>query len=330
MQPILDLGIKLILVLQSMGIWLILPMKIFSFLGTEDFFLIIAPVVYWCIDAQLGFRLGIYLMISVGLNDAFKVLFHGSRPYWISTQVKAYSVETSFGFPSAHAMNSTTIWGTLAASLHKWWCWIAAILLIILIGLSRLFLGMHFPSDVLTGWLLGALLIALLFRIEKPVLHWLKEQSNAQKIFLALMLSLIIMAMGFMGRFILEGWDIPAAWVQNAASATGVAEPINPINPEGLISSCGALFGLVLGFILMESMDGFQVSGSFWQKITRFLIGLLGILLFWKGLGMFLPDGNTLVPLSLRYIRYCLIGAWVTGGAPWVFIRMGLSRKKSG
>ncbi len=327
MQPILDLGIKLILLLQSTGTWFVLPMQLFSFLGTEEFFLIIAPVVYWCFDANLGLRLGLYLMISTGLNDVFKVLCHAPRPYWIDSRVKAYSVETSFGIPSGHSMHSATIWGTLAASLRKWIIWIIAILLIFMIGLSRLYLGMHFPSDVLAGWFLGALLVIFLFWIEKPVLNWIEGQTFAQKITLAFILSLTILALGLLARFCLGNWETPAVWIQNAASATGVAEPINPIDPKGLVSSTGALFGLALGYSLLETMGGFQTPGTFWQKTARFLIGLVGIILFWKGLGLLLPTGSTLIALSLRYIRYCLIGAWVTVGAPWVFIRAGLSKK---
>ncbi len=327
MQPILDLGIRIIIFLQSMGDWHVTPMTVLSFLGNEQFFLIIAPVVYWCIDASLGLRLGIYLMISVGLNDVFKMFCHAPRPYWIDTQVKAFSIETSFGIPSGHSMNSTVIWGTLAAALRKWAIWVAAILLIFLIGLSRLYLGMHFPSDVLAGWFLGALLVIILFWIEKPISNWIKGNTNPQKIALAFILSLIIIALGLFGRVILAGWEVPATWIQNAASATDVVEPINPVDPSGLVSSCGALFGLALGYILLEMYGGFQVAGSLWQKLARFIIGLVGILLFWKGLGAFLPDGSNLIPLTLRYLRYSLIGIWVTGGAPWVFIRMGLASK---
>jgi membrane-associated phospholipid phosphatase len=327
MQPILDLGIRIIIFLQSMGDWHVLPMTALSFLGNEQFFLIVAPVIYWCIDASLGFRLGIYLMISAGLNDVFKILCHAPRPYWIDTHVKAFSVETSFGIPSGHSMNSTTIWGTVAATLKKRGIWIGAAALIFLIGLSRLYLGMHFPTDVLAGWFLGALLLIIIYWIEKPLVRWIKANTNPQKIALAFILSLSIIALGFFGRIILEGWEIPATWIENAAFATKVAEPINPVDPKGLISSCGALFGLALGYILLDMHGGFQVAGSLWQKITRFFIGLVGILIFWKVLGMFLPDESTFLSFALRYFRYTLIGVWVTGGAPWVFIRAGLAEK---
>lgn len=328
MESILDLGIQLIIYLQNMGDWLITPMHIFSFLGTENFFLIIAPVVYWCIDAKLGLRLGLYLMVSASLNDAFKILCHGPRPYWINTQVKAYAVETSFGIPSGHSMNSATIWGTLATTLRKGWAWIIAIFLIIMIGLSRLYLGVHFPSDVLVGWFLGIVLIITLFKVEKPIHKWLKKQSDIQKIIMALIVALTLIAFGYIARITLSGWELPSSWVQNAASGTGVIEPIDPLNPCSLVSSAAALFGLVLGYILLDSKGGFQISGSVGEKMTRFFIGLIGIILFWKGLDLVFPDGVDLISLTFRFIRYAIVGAWVTGGAPWVFIRAGVSKHK--
>ncbi|MBN1536541.1 MAG: phosphatase PAP2 family protein [Anaerolineales bacterium] len=330
MQSILDLGIQLILILQDMGNWLITPMQIFSFLGTEQFFLIIAPVVYWCISPGIGLRLGLFLMTSASLNDAFKVFLHAPRPYWIDTRVKTHAVESSFGIPSGHSMNSATLWGALAVSVRKQAVWMITIFLIFLIGLSRLYLGMHFPTDVLVGWLMGALLIALLFWMEKPFLKWIEPQSDAQKIIIASIFSLILIAFGYVARLTLTGWALPATWIQNAASATGVADTINPLDPCSLVSSSGALFGLALGYILLESMGGFQVSGSFWHQNARFFIGLVGILLFWKGLDLIFPDGVDIIALSFRYIRYTLIGAWVTGGAPWVFIRLGVSKRKQG
>jgi len=327
MQSILELGIQLIIFLQSLGEWSVIPMQIISFLGTENFYLIIAPVVYWCIDANLGFRLGLYLMVSTGFNDAFKVFGHAPRPYWMDTQVKAHGVETTFGIPSGHSMNSAAIWGTLATCIKKRWMWVISILLIFLIGISRLFLGLHFPSDVLVGWLAGILLIALLFWVEKPLLKWLNGQTSAQKIILAAIASLTLIAFGYVARLTVAEWETPTAWIQNAALATGKPDSIDPFNPDSLVSSAGAMFGLALGYILLNNAGGFCVPGSLWQKNARFFIGLVGILLFWKGLDLIFPDGIDLIALSFRYIRYTLVGAWVTGGAPWVFIRSGVSKK---
>ena len=55
-------------------------------------------------------------------------------------------------------------------------------------------------------------------------------------------------------------------------------------------------------------------------------IGLIGIMILWFGLGEVFPRGEELIPLILRYIRYSLVGFWVTAGAPWLFFHFKLAR----
>jgi membrane-associated phospholipid phosphatase len=69
--------------------------------------------------------------------------------------VKALVSEPSFGLPSGHAQNSVAIWGILAYSFKKNWLWSIAVILMFLIGVSRLVLGLHFPQDTLLGWMDG-------------------------------------------------------------------------------------------------------------------------------------------------------------------------------
>ena len=87
MQSIFNLGLDFIVELQSVGKWPTFPMEAFSFLGTEMFYLITLPLLYWCVDSALGLRVAAILMISGAVNNALKLTCQGPRPYWISTQV---------------------------------------------------------------------------------------------------------------------------------------------------------------------------------------------------------------------------------------------------
>ena len=84
MDALVPNGINWIVAIQSLGSWLDAPMVFFSFLGTENFFLLALPLIYWCIDASLGIRVGFILLTSVYLNGIFKLWFAGPRPYWVS------------------------------------------------------------------------------------------------------------------------------------------------------------------------------------------------------------------------------------------------------
>jgi hypothetical protein len=57
------------------------------------------------------------------------------------------------------------------------------------------------------------------------------------------------------------------------------------------------------------------------------VIGLVGIMILWIGLGEIFPGGEALIPLILRYIRYSLVGLWVMAGAPWLFFHFKLAER---
>jgi len=80
--------------------------------------------------------------------------------------VLALGSETLFGAPSFHAKNAVVFWGLLARGLRKLWVWFVAVFLILMIGLSRLYVGVHFPSDVVLGWIVGALTLWFLLLVE--------------------------------------------------------------------------------------------------------------------------------------------------------------------
>jgi membrane-associated phospholipid phosphatase len=109
MQALIDSGISIIVAIQNLGEWLLMPMKLFSELGTEQFFFLVLPMIYWSVDAKLGIRVALVVATSSMFNYVGKVLFASPRPYWVSSEVKAFSAEGSFGMPSGHAQNAVTV-----------------------------------------------------------------------------------------------------------------------------------------------------------------------------------------------------------------------------
>lgn len=322
---LMDLGIKLIIMLQNLGAWLEAPMKFFSFLGQEEFFLFIMPVLYWSIDASLGLRIGLMLMFSNAVNSALKLAFHSPRPFYYTDEVRALAVETSFGIPSGHAQNAAAMWGLLAASLKKRWVTALMVLLIFLIGLSRLYLGVHFPTDVLVGWAIGGLLVWAFVRFEEPVKSWLKSRPlSAQSGAIFTVSGLMILAVVLI-RMSLGAWTVPQVWLNNAAQAFPTGPAPDPLNLEGIFTVSGAFFGLALGAAYLYSRHGFHTGGSGMQRFLRFAIGLVGVMALRFGLGAIFPEGESVLALSLRYLRYTLIGLWISALAPILFFRFGLA-----
>jgi hypothetical protein len=95
------------------------------------------------------------------------------------------------------------------------------------------------------------------------------------------------------------------------------------------------LFGLAAGAAWIISLGGYQVSSGvgsltrdpLGKRSIRYVIGLVGVLILYMGLGAVFPRGDGFIFYLLRYIRYLLIGFWVAGGAPWIFVRFKLAER---
>lgn len=308
---------------QGFGDWLIAPMKFFSFLGSENFFLIILPLVYWCLDSRLGLRIAIIMLTSNGLNNIFKMALYGPRPYWVSTSVEGMASETGFGVPSGHSQTAAGVWGIAASGLNRTWAWVAAVTVVLLIGLSRIYLGVHFLHDVLLGWLLGGLTLWAFIKLWDPIVVRLKKMSMGGQVLLAFAISLAMILLAALIVYLSRDFVIPAEWIANATREGGEAP--NPFSMEGMVTSMATLFGLLAGLAWLAPRGGFQASGPVWKRALRFVVGLVGIAVFYAGLKLVFPDGEDFVALVFRFVRYTLVGAWTSAGAPWVFSKLKLS-----
>jgi membrane-associated phospholipid phosphatase len=322
MDGIIETGIEWIIAIQSLGGWLELPMKFFTFLGNEAFYFLVLPFLYWGVDTSLGLKIALFLGASNYLNSILKLLFAAPRPYWVSAQVKPLAHETSFGIPSGHAQNAAALWGLIASWLNKPWAWMLAFLLAVLIGFSRLYLGVHFVHDVVLGWLLGYMLLLAFLKFWDPVARWLKGRTLLQQIMIPFVVSLVMIVAGFWATAPLKGYVFPAEWAENARRAGPLPDPASV---EDTFTFAGLLFGLAVGIAWTESRGGFQTAGPLTKRLLRYVLGLIGIVILWFGLGQVFPDGETALPLILRYVRYALVGFWVTGGAPWLFFHFKLA-----
>lgn len=323
MDPIISFGINFITAFQAMGAWLEVPMKFFTFLGSEYFFVAFLPLVYWSIDAALGIRIGFILLVGTGLNEWVKMALHGPRPYWVSTKVRALASETGFGVPSGHSEISAGLWGMVAAYYRKAWVWVIVVILVLFIGLSRMYLGVHFPQDVLVGWALGFLTLWGFVRLWSPLAARLKKMSFWSQVGLAFVISLAMVLLGIAIVFLSRNFVLPADWIANATS--GGAEAPNPFSMDGLITVSGTLFGLCLGLAWLAPRGGFKAAGPLWQRAVRYGVGLIGVLILYAGLKAVFPSGQTVIPYAFRYVRYTLVGFWIIGGAPWAFWRLNLA-----
>lgn len=318
MDTIHEIEILVTYFFQGMGSWLLPVMEFFSFCATEEFFMLVMPILYWCIDSAIGMRVGVVVMMSSSVVDVIKMACHLGRPYWMFPKVRAYAVETSFGLPSGHTQKAVAVWATMATSFKKSWLWIISIIMISMIALSRIYLGVHFLSDVLMGLVISVLLLILYLGLEGPVVCWAKRQPMWIIILASLMACLVPILISAAIRNMNADWQVPRDWL---------VTDIDPFSLEGTLTLNGTLFGMLVGYAWLMRAGGFQTSGSPLQLILRYLLGVAGIFVIRYGLKYVFPESGDWGGHALRFIRYGIIGLWVTALAPLLFIRLKLSQK---
>jgi membrane-associated phospholipid phosphatase len=304
--------------IQNLGIWLKPIMQFFSNCATEEFFILLMPILYWCVDTAIGMRVGVVVLMSSSLVEITKMACRLGRPYWIFPKVKAYALESSFGLPSGHAQKAVAVWATLAASFRKRWLWILSIIMIFMISLSRIFLGVHFLSDVLAGLVISILFLLLYLRLEAPVTRWANKQSLWVIALVALAACVVPILITAAIRAANAGWQIPAGWL---------VVDIDPFSLEGTLTLNGTLFGILVGYAWLMRSGSFKIGGTPLQLVLRYFLGVAGILAIRYGLKYVFPETPGFLGFTLRFIRYGLIGLWVSALAPFAFIKLKLSQK---
>lgn len=287
------------------------PAKFLSLLGNEEFFLLLLPFIYWCISRKNGARLGVLFLFSTAVNEIIKVGFALPRPYWLDPSLQL-AVENSFGFPSGHAQNAALIWPFLAFQSRKPRLWLPlALLLVVGIAFSRLYLGVHFPVDAIGGALIGFAILGLARLGESRWMPFWREIYFPWKVLVAVMLIGILSAfyLGavFYGPYkMTEGYASPPPAVIPAV--------MEAITGHNISSRLGALFGLLVGLAATARYLTYDTEVSTQQKVVRLIVGLVGLAVFYLGLKRILPDET-----PFRFVRYAVTTFWVGFGAPWVF-----------
>lgn len=154
--------------------WLIPIMTMCSFLGLPVVIVsasVISALICYRQDLKNLAAAFSLVVIALGANSVLKMIFHRTRPETLYVQSMAIK---SYSFPSGHAFGSMVFYGLIAYLCYQHLSQPANIIIPVLlavligaIGLSRIFLGAHFPSDVVSGWLLGGAALTLLIKVCK-------------------------------------------------------------------------------------------------------------------------------------------------------------------
>jgi len=292
MDGILMWGASVNIWLQNFSPALDILFKIITFCGEELFFMVFLPLIYWSINRTAGVRLLLLFLFSAWVNSAVKVLAVDLRPYQYDVRVKALQHVSSWGFPSGHTQLSVTVWGYLAAAFRKKSVFIFAVAMMVLVPLSRLYLGVHDVPDLIGGYAIGFILLFAFVRLENACASWIDGKGLVVLLGMAIVVSAVLLA-------------------------------VSPGQDEGCITAASTLMGFAVGLVLERKYLGFSSEGTMLKKIMRYVLGLAVIIGLWAGLKWAFQGIEP--ALLFRFVRYAMIGVWVSLGAPWIFVRLNLA-----
>lgn len=237
-----------------------------TFLGEEDFYLILLPIIFWAIDRTLGSWLIVLFLSSMFVNQMAKDFFAMPRPDPARVRVIHAHSGTGYGLPSGHSQGPFTLWGYMAVKRPHRALVAAALILVPAIALSRLYLGLHFPGDVLAGWGLAFVIILLGLGAEQLPVDW----SRVRPVMALLPLAALALYRGG-DAYKLVGYAVGFI----AGIGTGVAEKGKPRSGGILKVALKVVIGLA-GLQLLRMATGPITPEGPLQLVRYALLGLWG------------------------------------------------------
>lgn len=291
--------------------------KFFTTLGSPALYIALLPIILWCVDEKRGFRVGLTVFLSNGINVALKQNLRVERPFTHDPSVKLVEPEDVFSTPSGHAQNSAAFWPALLGTGRGRPAIRVALMvaLPLCIGLSRIYLGVHYPTDVFFGWALGAAIAAIsLFAVPRIARAFGENRSDAL-VALRESLKAYRESTGRSFRSFKLAIAAVAALLLNATSA-------------GDSSMGGLVFGFAAGYVFLT--DGTSprfsaASGTRAKKTLRFALGIAVLAVLYFGLKTVLPAEGSQWYALCRFLRYGIIGFWASWGAPKLFMKLKLA-----
>ncbi|MDD3831624.1 MAG: phosphatase PAP2 family protein [Clostridia bacterium] len=287
---------------QVSGSIIVTIMQIISMFGEELIIVGILGVLYWGIDKEMGEYIGFNLMTVNILNPLSKNIALRRRPYMDnperirclklidSSASEMDIVKQGYSFPSGHSSGASTMYPSIAFYRNNRkhaWLVVLAVVIPFLVGLSRVWLGVHYPTDVIAGWALGIATILLISSLRTII-------KNKYWIYIGMLV------IGAVGMFYCKSNDY--------------------------FTSYGMAVGFTAGVFFEERVVKFKNTRIWWRVIIRLILGgaiYLGLneLIKLPAPAEFL-ESATAGQFAFRTVRYAIIIFLVIGVYPMLF-RLG-------
>lgn len=266
-------------------------MLVITNLGDVDAYIALLVIIYLAINADLGRRVGIVLTVSFLLNSHLKGLVDTPRPFDLDPEVarsdEAVATAPGAGFPSGHAQGAASFWGYLALKVRRWWLWVLAVVAVALISISRIYLGVHVPVDIIGGLMIAGAVLLVAYLVER-----------------------------YAPRFA-RPWPRPLLYL------LGLLVPLS-VHLVHPVTNSALLMGGLAAFLTAPMLIRHQPPRQAGRRVAVAAIGLVLVFAVLLGTSVLLPDAVKADPL-VGFVRYLLVGYVGLALAPYLARLVGLS-----
>ena len=280
-----------------------------TLVGEETFFLALGLFLIWCYNKRDGYLVLLVSFTGIILNQFLKMWFRVPRP-WVKdpnfTIVEsAREGASGYSFPSGHTQNSVGMLGSLGVTTKYLWVKILCIAGVILVPLSRMYLGVHTPQDVLVSMAIAFVLIAAFYFL-------LRLNDKYPYVIYIVMGSILLCVIGFM--IFLYAYPFPK----------DVFFEENVGNYESALKNAYTMLGCTLGMMLFRFADDkyiqYDTRAVWWVQLFKLGLGLAIVLAVKEGTKPVLDAifGGHLAARAVRYfLVVCAAGAWTLTFKHW-------------
>lgn len=239
-----------------------------TMLGEEYFFIVALSLIYWCIDKNLGYRIGFTYLSSMLINNGIKEALQVPRPIG-EPGIRSLRIETATGssFPSGHTQGVATFWMALMTSTKKRWTYIVGTVVILLVALSRVYLGVHRPIDVVGGIIISVIWVIIMNRI----FDYIKSGGSKLILLIAIVPNIVCILI---------------------------------FKSEDYFKALGVTIGFFIGYLFEPKYINFGVRASFVNQVLKMVIGLSIAIAIKVVTKLILPE--SLLYDFLRYVLIAL------------------------
>lgn len=278
----------------------------FSFItlfGEETIFMAVGMVVFWCVNKYKGYYLLCVGFLGTVFNQFLKILCRVPRP-WVKdpdfTIVEsAREAASGYSFPSGHTQTAVGLYGGIARVSKNTAVRIGMIVLAALVALSRMYLGVHTPADVLTSIGIGIVLVL--------VMHPLfRKAEKSPRVMLAVLGSFILLMVAYLCFVCL--YPFPSE-----AYAPEAIQNLQSAQKNGY-TLLGCAVGLLLAYVVDYRYTRFDTKAVWWAQMVKTVGGIL-LVLATKELLRAPLDALFGGHLAARSVRYFFVV--VVGGILW-------------